>query len=205
MTAADVSHSYDALAAHWAGADFPRENGMAQHVRALSFVSQPGRAMDVGCGSSGRIIDLLIKRGFEVEGLDISEEMLRLARLRHAQVVFHHANLCEWTPPLAYDFISAWDSVWHVPLDSQEDVWRKLMRALAPGGVMILTTGGLDEPGEVQNDHMGVPMYHATPGLPALIRLIADAKCVIRHLEYDQWPEKHVVVVVQRVGCSTIN
>jgi trans-aconitate methyltransferase len=132
MTAADVSHSYDALAAHWAGADFPRENGMAQHVRALSFVSQPGRAMDVGCGSSGRIIDLLIKRGFEVEGLDISEEMLRLARLRHAQVVFHHANLCEWTPPLAYDFISAWDSVWHVPLASQESVWAKLLHASLP-------------------------------------------------------------------------
>jgi hypothetical protein len=35
--------------------------------------------------------------------------------------------------------------------------------------------------------------------LPALCRLIAEAACIIRHLEYDQWPEKHLVVVVQRV------
>jgi hypothetical protein len=102
-------------------------------------------------------------------------------------------------PTKAYDFISAWDSVWHVPLASQEAVWTKLLSSLSPGGVMILSSGGLDEAGEVQNAHMGVPMYHATPGLPALCRLIAEAACIIRHLEYDQWPEKHLVVVVQRV------
>jgi SAM-dependent methyltransferase len=195
----EVAHSYDHLAPLWAGPDFHRDNGMPQHRRALQFVSRPGKALDVGCGSSGRFIDLLMERGFKVEGIDISTEMIRLARQRHPQVVFHHANLIEWTPPQAYDFISAWDSVWHVPLSSQEPVWAKLLHALAPGGVMILTTGGLDTPGEVQNSHMGVPMYHATPGLPALCRLIAEAGCVIRHLEYDQWPEKHLVVVVQRV------
>ncbi|MDH4455115.1 MAG: class I SAM-dependent methyltransferase [Verrucomicrobiota bacterium] len=172
---------------------------MPQHRRALQFISKPGKALDVGCGSSGRIIDLLMERGFEVEGIDISAEMIRLARQRHPQVVFHHADVIEWMPTKAYDFISAWDSVWHVPLTSQEAVWTKLLSSLSPGGVMILSSGGLDEAGEVQNAHMGVPMYHATPGLPALCRLIAEAACIIRHLEYDQWPEKHLVVVVQRV------
>jgi hypothetical protein len=32
-----------------------------------------------------------------------------------------------------------------------------------------------------------------------LCHLIVESGCVIRHLEYDQWPEKHLVVVVQRV------
>jgi 2-polyprenyl-3-methyl-5-hydroxy-6-metoxy-1,4-benzoquinol methylase len=195
----EVAHSYDQLAQLWAGSDFHRDNGIPQHRRALQFVSTPGKALDVGCGSSGRFIDLLMEHGFEVEGIDISAEMIRLTRERHPQVVFHHANLVEWTPPHAYDFISAWDSVWHVPLASQEAVWMKLLRALSPSGVMILSTGGLDEPGEVQNTHMGVPMYHATPGVPALCRLIAEAGCVIRHLEYDQWPEKHLAVVVERM------
>jgi 2-polyprenyl-3-methyl-5-hydroxy-6-metoxy-1,4-benzoquinol methylase len=199
MSPAEVAQSYDVLAPQWAGPDFHRDNGISQHLRALQFIAQSGKALDVGCGSSGRFIDLLMERGFEVEGLDISAEMIRLARQRHPQIVFHHADLVEWTPPQAYDFISAWDSVWHVPLTSQEAVWTKLLHALAPDGVLILSTGGLDEAGEVQNAHMGVPMYHATPGLPALCRLIAEAGCVIRHLEYDQWPEKHVVVVVQRL------
>jgi 2-polyprenyl-3-methyl-5-hydroxy-6-metoxy-1,4-benzoquinol methylase len=194
-----VAHSYDQLAAFWAGSDFHRDNGMPQHRRALQFISKPGKALDVGCGSSGRIIDLLMERGFEVEGIDISAEMIRLASQRHPLVVFYHADVIEWMPTKAYDFISAWDSVWHVPLASQEAVWTKLLSSLSPGGVMILSSGGLDEAGEVQNARMGVPMYHATPGLPALCRLIAEAACIIRHLEYDQWPEKHLVVVVQRV------
>jgi 2-polyprenyl-3-methyl-5-hydroxy-6-metoxy-1,4-benzoquinol methylase len=146
MSPAEVAQSYDVLAPQWAGPDFHRDNGISQHLRALQFIAQPGEALDVGCGSSGRFIDLLIERGFEVEGIDISAEMIRLARQRHPQIVFHHANLVEWTPPQAYDFISAWDSVWHVPLTSQEAVWTKLLHTLSPGGVMILSTGGLDTP-----------------------------------------------------------
>lgn len=199
MSPSEVSQSYDVIATRWADSGFDRQNGIAQHARALQFVSHRGKALDVGCGSSGRFIELLTGHGFDVEGLDISVEMIRLARERHSQVVFHHADLIEWTPPHAYDFVTAWDSVWHVPLAWQEAVWSKLMNALTPGGVMILTSGGLDEPGEVQNEAMGVPMYHASPGLPALTRLVDTCGCVIRHLEYDQWPEKHLVVVVQQV------
>lgn len=199
MQPSEVAQSYDQIAGHWTGGDFNRANGAEAHRKALQFLDRTGRALDVGCGSSGRFSELLLERGFVVEGLDISAEMIRLARERHPQVVFHHADVCKWQPPGEYDFISAWDSVWHVPLAAQEAVWRKLMNALAHGGVLLLTTGGLDEPEDVQNDAMGVPMYHATPGLPVLTRLIGTCGCVIRHLEYDQWPEKHLVVVVQRL------
>jgi 2-polyprenyl-3-methyl-5-hydroxy-6-metoxy-1,4-benzoquinol methylase len=199
MIPAEVAQSYDAIASQWTGEDFNRANGVEAHHKALQFLDRTGRALDVGCGSSGRFIELLLERGFVVEGLDISAEMIRLARERQPQVMFHHADVCEWQPQGEYDFISAWDSVWHVPLASQESVWAKLLHALAPGGVLILSTGGLDAPGEVQNAHMGVLMYHATPGMPALCHLIAETNCVIRHLEYDQWPEKHLVVVVQRM------
>lgn len=198
MKPAEVAQSYDAIASRWAGDEVDRDNGVSVHLRALQFLARTGRALDVGCGSSGRFIDLLLQQGFAVEGLDLSSEMLRLARERHPQVVFHHADVCAWQPQGEYDFISAWDSVWHVPLVDQKAVWSKLMRALAPGGVLLLTTGGVDEPGDIQNDAMGVPMYHAAPGIPALTQLIDTCFCVIRHLEYDQWPEKHLVVVAQK-------
>src|SRR3954447_25818708 len=112
MTPSKVAASYDSLAERWASAGFDRTNGVAQHLRALQFVQRHGNALDVGCGSSGRFIDLLIGQGFEVQGLDLSSEMLRLARLRHPGIVFHHADICTWTPPGTYDFITAWDSIW---------------------------------------------------------------------------------------------
>lgn len=94
MNPDDIAASYDKIASYWDGPEFNRDNGIAQHQRALQFCAGSGMALDVGCGSSGRLIDLLLGRGFTVEGLDFSAEMLRLARLRHPEVTFHRADIC---------------------------------------------------------------------------------------------------------------
>jgi SAM-dependent methyltransferase len=198
MTPEQVAASYDRVAPFFDGPEFPRSNGIRQHERALGFVPEPGVALDIGCGSSGRIIDLLIDRGFEVEGLDVSSEMLRLAGRRHPGVQFFKADICAWEFPRSYDFISAWDSIWHVPLPEQLSVLRKLCRGLKDRGVLIFTTGGVEAPGEVTNQCLGQPMYTAAPGIPSVLRTLEESGCSCRHLEYDQYPEKHVYLIAQR-------
>ncbi len=200
MTPQQTAASYDQLAAHWNSNEFNRENGISQHQRAFRFSSEKGPALDVGCGSSGRLIELLLEVGFNVEGLDISTEMIRLARLRHPDVLFHQADVCEWNPPHCYDFISAWDSVWHVPLDEQENVLRKLCGALNPKGILIYSTGGLDRPDHITNPFLGQPLYHAGWSVPDLLRCLEQSDCVCRHLEFDQFPEKHLYVIAQKIG-----
>ncbi len=196
----EIGATYDRLAGHWDGPDFNRRNGIAQHRRALHFVKDRGRAIDIGCGSSGRIIQLLLDEGFEVEGLDVSAEMLRRARRRHPGVDFHHVDVGAWEPAVRYDFISAWDSIWHAPLERHEAILEKLCGALAEGGVMIFTSGGIDEPEERSEEMMGQPIYHAALGIPKLLEVVAAGRCVCRHMEYDQWPEPHLYLIVQRAG-----
>lgn len=186
MTPVEVAASYDQIAPVWAGPDFPRNNGILQHQRAIQFVSARGLALDVGCGGSGRFIELLVESGFVPEGLDLSTEMIRLARLRHPSVTFHHADICTWQSAVKYSFITAWDSIWHVPLADQTTVLAKLCAALEPGGVLIFTAGGLSSAHETRDSAMGVPMYHATPGLPAIVHTLHDSNCICRHLEFDQ-------------------
>jgi len=206
MTPHQTAETYDKIASFWSGEEFYRENGIAQHRRALQFVSAAAdgsgkrQAIDIGCGSSGRIVELLLAEGFETEGLDISAEMIRLARERHPGVVFHQADICTWEFPKRYDFISAWDSIWHVPLAEHEGILQKLCEGLKPGGVLIFTSAGLDEPGEKSNDLMGQPIYHAALGIPKLLEIVARQGCVCRHLEYDQYPEMHVYLIVQKAG-----
>ena len=156
----DTRASYDSIASHWASDAFHAENGMEQHRRALQFLNRQEAnstttALDVGCGSSGRLIELLIETGFEVEGLDISTEMLALAPSRHPNITFHQADFCEWSFPRQYDFITAWDSVWHIPLARQGETISKLCGGLTAGGVLIFSAGGTDEPDEVTNDCHG--------------------------------------------------
>lgn len=200
MNPHDVGNSYDQIASHWDGDQFPRDNGIAQHERAIAFTGLRGPALDIGCGSSGRVIDLLLEHGFSAEGLDISGRMLELARRRHPDLPFHHADICEWQLPCSYDFISAWDSIWHVPLQAQEGVLRKILDGLNPGGVAVFTIGGTETPSETTNCHMGPPMYHGTIGIPRTLQIVADAGSVCRHLEYDQYPELHVYIICQRTG-----
>ncbi len=198
MTPGDIAKSYDQLADHWNSDAFPRNNGIEQHERAIAFVTEKGHALDIGCGSSGRIIDLLTSHGFEVEGLDISYRMIELAKNRHPNVTFHHADICEWMFPRKYDLISAWDSIWHLPSADQEPVLKKILQSLTPGGVCIFTTGGLDAPSEKVDSTMGPPMYYSVLGIPNTLKLISETGCICRHLEYDQYPELHLYVIAQK-------
>ncbi len=116
MTSCEIVESYDALAFHWNGEKFNRKNGIEQHKKALRFAKSKRTAIDVGCGSSGRFIELLIAEKYEVEGLDISPKMIEYAKERHPDQVFHFADICDWNFTQKYDFISTWDSIWHVPL-----------------------------------------------------------------------------------------
>ena len=197
MTPTEIAASYDEIAHRWQDETFDNTNGIAAHQRALAFISNPGAALDAGCGCNGRFFDLLENCGFTVEGVDISSAMIERASQSHPHITLHHADICTWQPPRQYSFISAWDSIWHVQLESQADVITKLMSALLPNGVLIFTMGGLHYEDEVFDNAMGVPMYHSTLGLKKTLSLIADNDCICRHLEYDQFPEPHVYVIVQ--------
>jgi SAM-dependent methyltransferase len=199
MNPEDIARSYDQIAGIWNSQEFPLSNGLSQHERAIAFVRTKGHALDIGCGSSGRFADLLTSHGFEIAGVDVSEEMIRLARQRHPRITFHQADIRRWEFPRRYDFISAWDSIWHLPLRDQAPVLRRILGALAPGGVCIFTTGGLDGPSEKVDSAMGPPMYYSTLGIPRTLEVLSEAGCICRHLEYDQHPESHLYLIAQRM------
>ncbi len=198
MTPTEVGKAYDRIAQRWVDGEWlAKRIGIDAHERAIGFLQAKRRALDVGCGA-GRIAQLLAERGFDTEGIDVSGEMLRLARQTNPTVRFHQADICEWALPRRYDLISAWDSIWHVPLAAQEALLTKLLGGLAPGGVLIFTCGGDDSPAEHVDSEMGPDMYYSTIGVPRILALVAAANCSCRHLEYDQHPERHVVVIAQR-------
>jgi SAM-dependent methyltransferase len=198
MRPEEIGRSYDALAESWQERMRDSNYGVAAFERALQFVAPGGHALDIGCGSSSRLIDLLVAKGWEVEGIDVSEKMIALARRQRPAISFQQADIGTWTLPRKYDFIAAYDSIWHLPLAEQESVMQKICAGLKPGGVLLFTTGGVDEPAEKSDAAMGVPMYTAAPGIPQTLELLSRFGCICRHLEYDQYPEMHLVVIAQK-------
>jgi SAM-dependent methyltransferase len=198
MDPRETAANYDRIAG-WIQRQTGATYGVAALRRAIGFATGRGAALDVGCGPTGRFLTILEAEGFCVEGLDISAAMLALAAERNSHATFHRADICDWDFPRAYDFIAAWDSTFHLPLDRQEPVLRRLCAGLAPGGVLLFTCGG-GAPGEISGEMEGLRFDYSTLGVERNVALLAECGCLVRHVEYDQWPERHVVIVAQRGG-----
>lgn len=200
MPHAAIAAAYDELAERWLDERFDQDNGIRQHALALRFLESgaEGWALNVGCGCNTRFNPLLREHGLRIEGIDISARMIALAGAADPGVLLHQADVCEWRMQRSYRFMSAWDSIWHVKLDEQRPLMLKLMRALEAGGVFIFTAGGLDAEDTHLDAAMGPEVGYSTLGIPGLLDVIREAGCMCRHLEFDQYPQKHLVVVVQR-------
>lgn len=196
MTPQQTGEAYDRIARRWRE-NTPESYGMAALDRALRLVKTRGRALDVGCGSTGRFLSRFVAEGFVAEGVDVSPEMIALARERNPGAVFYLGDISQWEPPGVFDLVTAWDSTFHLPLAEQEPVTRKLCAALAPGGVLLFTCGGTPA-GEITGSFWGEDFGYSTLGVEGFVRVIADSGCLCRHVEFDQLPENHVHVIVQR-------
>ena len=199
MKPVDIGKAYDLITDMWTSDKFDNDNGIPQHRRAVEFTKGRQTALDVGCGCNGRLFDLLIEYGFTPEGVDISEKMIKIAQRKYPDIKLYHQDICVWEPPKRYDFITAWDSIWHVPFEENERVLKKLFSKLNKGGVCIFSCGGTDTPGFKTDDYMGPTVYYSTLGIPKFLNVIDRSGCIVRHLEYDQYPELHAYIIVQKI------
>ncbi|HEX8695980.1 MAG TPA: class I SAM-dependent methyltransferase [Longimicrobium sp.] len=118
------------------GADFEDD---LYHDVLLRHVPRPcGAALEVGCGAGG-VTRRLAERADSVLGVDLSPEMIRIARERSAglgNVEFRVADWLAWEAPAeAFDCVASIATLHHLPV---ADAVRKMKRALRPGGTLLL-------------------------------------------------------------------
>jgi SAM-dependent methyltransferase len=199
MDPINTGANYDGIAHWWQEAHAESSHGIAPLERAIVFTSNRGYALDIGCGSSGRFMEALRARGFQPEGLDVSARMVTLAKARDPETQFYHEDICAWEFPKKYEIIAAWDSTFHLPIEEQAPVLKKICEGLAPRGVLLFTCGGTDAPGEIAGSFQGQEFEYSSLGIPEYLRVLDDCGCICRHLEYDQYPEEHVYIIAQKM------
>ena len=200
MKPEETGSHYDRIALWWQKQHVHSTYGIAALERAIKFVENKSTALDVGCGSSGRFIEVLIKNGITPTGVDISSEMIALARQQHPEVTFYAEDICTWQLPQKYDLVSAWDSTFHLPLAEQKPVLQKMCDGLNPKGILLFTCGGGIGPGEISGGFEGQTFDYSTLGVNEFLRIISESGCTCIHLEYDQYPENHVYIIAQKSG-----
>jgi SAM-dependent methyltransferase len=97
-----------------------------------------GNALEVGCGT-GELTRLLADRCGRVLAIDLSPEMIRIARRNSAalsNVEYRVADVMEMAlPDEAFDCVASVATLHHLPA---ADAVRRMQAALRPGGVLIL-------------------------------------------------------------------
>ena len=191
MKPAETGRAYDRISAWWEEQIQQSTAGIPFVRRAMQLCGHSPKALDVGCGSGGRIIQALLEGGFNVTGIDVSKTLLENAKRRHPASTFICDDICEWQPREKYNLILAWDSIFHVPHSQQSNVVEKLCDALAHGGVLLFTAGGVD--GEITGEMCGEEFYYSSLDQENYLEIIKNHGCTCILLERDQYPEKHVV------------
>lgn len=97
------------------------------------------RVLDVGCGT-GFFTDYYLSHGAQVLGVDIAATSIDRLRVRFPQATFERVDIGETPPPGTYDVVNAFDVLYHITDDAAwERAVTHLARAVAPGGVLLLT------------------------------------------------------------------
>jgi SAM-dependent methyltransferase len=193
MKPTEIGAAYDKIASWWSDELQESTRGLSYVERAIGLCGERRKALDVGCGTGGRIATAFLNAGFDVTGIDLSQAMLKIAGEKHPGVHFVLADVCEWEPPCIFDMIVAWDSLIHVPHQMQGDVTRKLCGSLEDRGVILITVGGMD--GVVMGTMRGETFYHSSLNEDEYLKIMKSMGCRCVLLERDQFPEEHVVII----------
>jgi len=101
----------------------------------------PGRVLDVG-SALGTFLLAARDRGWEPQGIEISEFAAKHAREKHDLSVFHGDLGSFDGASETFDLVTFWDSIEHVatPLEDAS----KAVQLVKPGGIVLFTTDNFD-------------------------------------------------------------
>ncbi|WP_374582729.1 class I SAM-dependent methyltransferase [Pseudoduganella sp.] len=110
-------------------------------LQALLAQSGAGaRALDLGCGR-GEWLELLGEQGFAAKGIDLDEGMLAACHERGLDVELKDAvSALQAVPAGSLALVSSFHLVEHLPFELVREMIAAALRALQPGGLLILET-----------------------------------------------------------------
>lgn len=132
-------------------------------------------ALDIGCGT-GRWCKVLLKRGFKVVGIDISEGMIEKANwnldaegLLNDNIAFKLMNIEDSNfPDNHFDLVSSITVLQHNPYDSQKKIIKNICSATKCGGYILII--------EHTKKHSGLDMFPRSKN--EWIKLFEENGCI---------------------------
>lgn len=192
--------SYDKIANVWDQVRKPFVDPMIQ--RLVKNLEQGSKILDVGCGTGYPVAKYLSEKGFYVTGIDISEKMiLKVKGLNLVHATFEKQEILSYQTDQMFEAVIAFDSLFHIPLCYQKDIYPKIASLLLPGGFFLFTHGKVK--GSVQGEMLGSLFTYSALDLDEVVNLLEKNGFKIIKLEEDYQSEesgtRDLIVMAQKV------
>lgn len=186
-----VRAGYDKIAGRyfaWSDAN-PSEARQRALELALEAIPPGSDVLELGSGA-GVPMTAALAVGRSVTGVDISAAQIALATANVPTATFVPADLTTYDRPAAsVDAVVAFYSLTHIPREELVPLLGRIRRWLRPGGVFLASLGVEDDPGGIEDDWLGVPMYFSHFSAKVNRRLVEEAGLVIEWAEVVTEPE----------------
>lgn len=161
---------------------FPERTWLERFERMLP---QGAEILDLGCGGGEPIARFLVDHGHRLTGVDTSATLINLARTRFPRHKWIEADMMRFGGDSgAYDGILAWCSLFHLEVDQQEKLIRRMSIWLRKGGVALFNTGPAH--GVAMGEFEGEELYHASLSPAEYRAILAESGLtVVNHVADD--------------------
>ncbi|UCG23213.1 MAG: methyltransferase domain-containing protein [Chloroflexota bacterium] len=150
-----------------------------------SLLTPGGNVLDVGCGAGVPVARFLVDAGFNVTGVDVSSNMLKLASGHVPEVKLVKMDMRQLGFVAGcFDGICAFYSLFHVPREEHLRVLFGFNRLLGQYGILLFCSGRCEWEGV--GDFYGAEMFWSHPDREATRQMVIDAGFTVRMSEVQE-------------------
>lgn len=127
--------------AHKYTSDFSFVHQYGNSVLDLIDADEGSTALDLGCGN-GALTKALQEKGYVVQGMDASAELLTVARKNYPDIDFVQGDATDFSVYSPFDVVFS-NAVFHwIDKEHQKNMLTCIYNALKPGGQLVFEFGG---------------------------------------------------------------
>lgn len=170
-----------------------------KYLEIFSQLVEKGKTiLDVGCGAGKPVDEYLVKRGFAVNGIDISERMIALAKQNVPQAFYEVKDMTKLREgEYCVNGIVSFYAIFHTPKEMHQSLLKKFASFMPNDGALLITMGASEWEGTEEDFH-GAKMYWSHYGVEKNTELVQNAGFEIVLNEIDSAAnEKHQIIIAK--------
>ncbi|MBI5000080.1 MAG: class I SAM-dependent methyltransferase [Euryarchaeota archaeon] len=133
-----VQDGYDKIGKRYQ--DLGKNRAISELDELTKLLPSHAKILDAGCGTGIPDTKYLHDSGYNVVGVDFSDEMLRVAKENLPHVTFIKQNITELDfPDNSFDGLISFSVIIHIPREKHKPLFQQFHRLLKPDGILLVS------------------------------------------------------------------